>query len=364
MSMNYDEVLAQQVAVGASDVHFKVGRPPLVRIDGKLKQLDIPPVTTEDTERMAKQFLSPMMYERFTTRLEADSSYPLKNVGRFRVNVFRQRGSISFVLRVIQNKIPTLAELGLPPVVEKLLGAQRGLILVTGVTGSGKSSTLAAMVDTINASREAHIITIEDPVEFLHRDRLGSVNQREIGIDTESFSAAFVSSLRQDPDVIMVGELRDTVTMETALRAAETGHLVMSTLHTSDAKETIGRIIDLFPPEHQRQIRIQLSANLNAVISQRLMSRADGPGRVLASEIMVVNAAIREYILEPAKMSEIRANMEKGRDQYGSQTFDQALLDLLKKGVITEKEALLNATSPNDLKLKMTTGGGVDDGWM
>jgi len=355
--MDYEELLKKMAADGVSDIHFKVGRPPLVRVNGVLKNLEgAEALRPEDTENIAKFFLSEAMYERFLKNMEADSSYSVKDVSRFRVNVFRQRGSISLIMRIIPNKIPTLQELGLPPVVQSLLDAQRGLVLVTGVTGSGKSSTLAAMVDGINERRPSHIITIEDPIEFLHRDKLGSINQREIGIDTDSFSTAFISSLRQDPDVIMVGELRDTATMETALRAAETGHLVMSTLHTSDAKETINRVVDLFPVNQQKQIRIQLAASLNAVISQRLISRIDG-GRVLACEIMIVNAAIRDYILDPNKISEIRTNMAKGRDQYGSQTFDQALMDLLRQGIITEKEALMNATSSNDLKLKLTMSG-------
>ncbi|MDR2578826.1 MAG: PilT/PilU family type 4a pilus ATPase [Chitinispirillales bacterium] len=359
--MNYDELLKRMAVEGVSDIHFKVGRPPLVRTGGVLKHLkDAALLRPADTEGMARYFLSPMMFEKFMKTSEADTSYSVKDLSRFRVSAFRQRGSVSLVLRVISNRIPKFNELGLPPVIEKLLDAQHGLILVTGATGSGKSSTLAAMIDGINERYPSHIITIEDPIEFLHKDKRGSINQREIGIDTDSFSTAFISSLRQDPDVIMVGELRDTVTMETALRAAETGHLVMSTLHTSDAKETINRIVDFFPPEQQKQIRIQLSTNLNAVISQRLLAKADGLGRVLACEIMIVNAAIRDYILDPNKLYEITANMAKGKDQYGSQTFDQALIDLLKQGVITEQEALMNATSANDLKLKITMGGGWD----
>jgi twitching motility protein PilT len=355
MSYHYDDLLKKLVSDGVSDVHFKVGKPPMVRVNGDLKHLkDAAMLMPDDTLNLAKHFLSPQIFERFQAQHEADTSYSLKDIGRFRVNAFKQRGSVSLILRVIPNNIPSFAALGLPPVIEKLLDAPRGLILVTGVTGSGKSSTLAAMIDGINERYPMHIVTIEDPIEFLHKDKRGSVNQREIGIDTNSFSTAFVSSLRQDPDVIMVGELRDTTTMETALRAAETGHLVMSTLHTSDAKETINRIIDFFPPHQQKQIRIQLATNLNAVISQRLISKIDGRGRALACEIMIVNAAIRDHILDPARIGEIRINMEKGREQYGSQTFDQALLDLLLKGVITEKEALMNATSANDLKLKIT----------
>ncbi|MCL2220066.1 MAG: PilT/PilU family type 4a pilus ATPase [Chitinispirillia bacterium] len=354
---HYDDLLKKLIADGVSDVHFKVGKPPMVRLNGSLKHLkDAAMLQPEDTMNLAKHFLSPNVYERFTAELEADTSYSIKDVGRFRVNAFKQRGSISLILRVIPNNVPSFKSLGLPPVVEKLIDTPRGLILVTGVTGSGKSSTLAAMVDAINERYPLHIVTIEDPIEFLHKDKRGSINQREVGIDTNDFTTAFISSLRQDPDVIMVGELRDTKTMETALRASETGHLVLSTLHTSDAKETINRIVDFFPPHQQKQIRIQLAMNLNAVISQRLISRMDGKGRVPACEIMIVNAAIRDYILDPAKTGEIRINMAKGREQYGSQTFDQALIDLLKQGVITEKEALMNATSANDLKLQITTG--------
>ena len=360
---HYDDLLSKLVADNVSDVHFKVGKPPLVRLNGDLKHLkDAAILLPDDTLNLAKHFLSPQVFERFNKTHEADTSYSIKDVGRFRVNAFRQRGSISLILRVIPNKIPSFNELGLPPVVEKLIDAPRGLILVTGVTGSGKSSTLAAMIDAINERYPLHIIYIEDPIEFLHRDKRGSINQREIGIDTNDFGTAFISSLRQDPDVIMVGELRDTATMETALRASETGHLVLSTLHTSDAKETINRIIDLFPPYHQKQVRIQLATNLNAVISQRLITKMDGKGRVLACEIMVVNAAIRDHILDPDKIGEIKINMAKGREQYGSQTFDQALLDLLKKGLITEQEALMNATSANDLKLQITMGADSNKG--
>jgi len=351
--MNYDELLTRLAAQGASDIHFKVGRTPLVRINGHLNQLDGAPLMPDDTESMARHFLVPALFDRFMRSSEADTSYSIKDVGRFRVNVFRQRGSVSLVLRIIPIKIPTMQELGLPPVIEKFIDVQRGLILVTGATGSGKSSTLASIVDGINERHSSHIVTIEDPIEFLHRDKRSSINQREVGIDTHDFSTAFISSLRQDPDVILVGELRDTTTMETALRAAETGHLVLSTLHTSDAKETINRIVDFFPTHQQKQIRIQLATTLQAVVSQRLIPRATGSGRVLACEVMIVNAAIRDYMLDPNKISEIKPNMEKGRDQYGSQTFDQALFDLIRKGLISEADALTHATSSNDLKIKL-----------
>jgi twitching motility protein PilT len=267
--------------------------------------------------------------------------------------VFRQRGSVSLVLRVIPFNVPSLDDLGVPPVLKNISLSPRGLILVTGATGTGKSSTLAAMVNHINERRECHIITIEDPIEFLHRDKKSSINQREIGVDTGNFNDAFKSALRQDPDIILVGELRDQESMTIAMRAAETGHLVMSTLHTTDAKETIGRFIDAFPPHQHRQIRVQLAANLRAVTSQRLLQRADGRGLVLAAEVMVVNAAIKEYIAEEGKLNEILKNIENGRETYGMQSFDQVLIDLVKNGMVTPEEAIKNATSPNDFKLHL-----------
>ena len=351
--MNYDELLAKlATAKGVSDIHFKVGRPPLVRINGDLVPCGDFPLQPSDTEQMAKHFMSDDLWARFCKNSEIDTAYSLKNVSRFRVNAFRQRSSVSLVLRTIPYDVPSFSQLGLPEVVQQICTSARGLVIVTGITGSGKSSTLAAMVDCINERSPSHIITIEDPIEFLHKDKRSSINQREVGLDTEDFSAAFISALRQDPDVIVVGELRDLKTITTAIRAAETGHLVLSTLHTSDAKETINRIIDSYPGQQQKQIRIQLAHNLNAVICQRLIPRADGNGRALACEIMVVNAAIREYIMDPEKTGEIVMNMAKGKEKYGSQTFDQSLLDLVSRGLISEAEALSNATSPNDLKLK------------
>lgn len=356
--MDYDELLTNLASVkGVSDIHLKVGRPPLIRVDGDLVPVaDVAPLQVGDTEDMAKHFMSDDLWERFRVNSEVDTSYSLKNVSRFRVNAFRQRGSVSLVLRTIPYRVPVFADLGLPEVVGKICSVPlRGLVIVTGITGSGKSSTMAAMVDSINERFPVHIITIEDPIEFLHKDKRGSVNQREIGLDTEDYSAALVSALRQDPDVIVVGELRDVKTMTVALRAAETGHLVLSTMHTGDAKETINRFVDSFPSHQQKQIRIQIAMNLNAVISQRLISRTGG-GRVLACEILIANAAIREYITDPDKLSEIPVNMAKGRDKYGSQTFDQSIMDLIKRGLISENDALANATNANDLKLALMQG--------
>lgn len=355
---NVDEFVRSLVVEGMSDMHFKAGSPPLRRVHGLLKPVEgAERLTPKDTENLAQNVTSAKQWDWFSDGAEVDTSYSIPGFARFRVSVFRQRGTISLAMRIIPFEVPTIDELGVPPVAKKLALSSRGLILVTGVTGSGKSSTLAGMIDHINENKHCHVITIEDPIEFLHHDKKAAINQREVGIDTKGFNTAFRAALRQDPDVILVGELRDLETMETALRAAETGHLVMSTLHTTDAKETIGRFIDSFPPYQQVQIRIQLAANLRAVISQRLLERADKKGRVLAAETMVVNAAIREYILDPDKIGEIIKNMEKGKDTYGMQTFDQSLLELLHSGVISEEEAIRHATSPNDFRLKISLEG-------
>ncbi len=351
------ELLRQLAVIGVSDIHLKAMRPPLQRIGNELIPVkSMEPLSVKDTEAIAREILAPDAWDRLTTTLECDSSYSLPGFCRFRVSAFRQRGSLSLVLRIIPFTIPTLDELKVPAILKDLALSENGLILVTGATGSGKSSSLAGMINHINQTRHSHIITIEDPIEFLYKDNLSSINQREISIDTHSFANAFRAALRQDPDVIMVGELRDLETMEIALKAVETGHLVLATLHTTDAKETISRFIDSFPPFQQNQVRFQLAANLRAVVSQRLLERKDGTGRVLAAEIMIANASIREFIQDPAKTQGILANMEKEREQYGSQTFDQALMDLYRHGDITETEAVSNATSPNDFRLKINLG--------
>jgi twitching motility protein PilT len=351
--MSVDTYLQSFVSEGVSDIHFKVGRPPLRRVFGTMYATSADLLTPRHTEELAKHLLGPKLWERFLETWEMDISYAIQGISRFRVNVFRQRGSISIVMRIIPYKIPTLDELGVPEVVKKITLSNRGLVLVTGISGSGKSSTLAGMIDHINNNWACHIVTIEDPIEFLHTDNKASIEQREVGADTIDFHSALRSALRQDPDVILVGELRDAESMEIALRAAETGHLVMSTVHTTDAKETIGRFIDTFPAQQQRQVRIQLAFNLRAVISQRLLEREDNKGLVLAAEIMVVTAAIRGYILESDKLGEIVGNIAKGREQYGMQSFDQAIMDLYSKGLISVEEALANATSPNDMRLKL-----------
>ncbi len=356
MSARIDEYLRSLVGEGVSDIHFKVSRPPLLRTRGILRPIDAASLSQKDTEGLAMNILGSDNWERFKDLNEFDTSYSIPGFTRFRVSAFKQRGSISLVMRIIPFEIPSLDFLRVPPAVKEIALSPRGLVLVTGVTGSGKSSTLAGMIDHINKHRECHIITIEEPIEFLHTDNKASINQREIGVDSKSFAKAFRAALRQDPDIILVGELRDLETMEIALRAAETGHLVMATVHTTDAKETIGRFIDSFPPFQQKQIRLQLAANLRAVISQRLLERRDGSGRILAAEIMIVNAAIRDYILEQEKINEILKNIEKGKDRYGMQSFDQAIMELLNEKLITKEEGIRNATSPNDFKVKLYLG--------
>jgi twitching motility protein PilT len=291
--------------------------------------------------------------QKFKENAELDMAYGVAGLGRFRVNVFQQRGNVGVVLRVIPTKIRALDELYLPKIVEKICDEPRGLVLVTGITGSGKSTTLAAVIDRINSTRAEHIITIEDPIEFLHRDKKGFVNQREVEVDTPSFASALRASLRQDPDVILVGEMRDLETIATALHAAETGHLVFSTLHTLDAVETINRIIAVFPPPEQKQIRLQLAATLRAVISQRLVRRADNNGRVPAIEVMIATAFIRECIITPEKTRLIREAIAAGTSQYGMQTFDQSLYDLYQQGLISFETALESASNPDDFKLRV-----------
>jgi twitching motility protein PilT len=351
--MNIDDLLRMAMERKASDLHLKVGNYPHLRLDGLLSPLtDQPRITAEEMLNMSFSMMSSRQKQKFKENNELDMAYGVAGLGRFRVNVFQQRGNVGAVLRVIPTKIRALDELYLPKVVETICEMPRGLVLVTGVTGSGKSTTLAAMVDRINSSRAEHIITIEDPIEFLHRDKMGFVNQREVDVDTPSFASALRASLRQDPDVILVGEMRDLETIATALHAAETGHMVFSTLHTLDAVETVNRIIAVFPPPEQKQIRTQLAATLRAVISQRLVPRADGEGRVPAVEIMIATAYVRECILTPEKTRLIREAIAAGTSQYGMQTFDQSLWDLFQQNLITYETALENASNADDFKLR------------
>jgi twitching motility protein PilT len=352
--MHIDDLLRIAMERKASDLHMKVGNYPHIRIDGELVPLtDHPRISAEDMLNMAFSMMSNRQKQKFKENAELDMAYGVAGLGRFRVNVFQQRGNVGVVLRVIPTKIRSLDELYLPRIIESICDEQRGLVLVTGVTGSGKSTTLAAMIDRINSTRPEHIITIEDPIEFLHRDKKGFVNQREVEVDTPSFASALRASLRQDPDVILVGEMRDLETIQTALLAAETGHMVFSTLHTLDAAETINRIIAVFPPPEQKQIRLQLAATLRAVISQRLVRRADGTGRVPAAEVLISTAYIREAILVPEKTRTIKEALAAGTSQYGMQTFDQSLYELFGQGLITYDTALENASNPDDFKLRV-----------
>jgi twitching motility protein PilT len=352
--MNIHDLLKIAVERKASDLHLKVGSHPVIRVDGDLMPLgELKRLMQEDTIAMAFSMMNARQKQRFKEELELDIAYSVPGLGRFRCNVFQQRGAVGLVLRVIPARIQSVRELMLPPVLERICEERRGLILCTGTTGSGKSTSLAAMIDYINATRTEHIITVEDPIEFLHRDKKSIVNQREIDVDTHSFAGALRAALRQDPDVILVGEMRDYETIETALLAAETGHLVFSTLHTLDATETVNRIISVFPPHHQKQIRIQLSQVLKSVISLRLVPRADGMGRVPAAEVLISTAYIRECIENKEKTKYIREQISLGTSQYGMQTFDQSLFQLYKTGLITLDEALKRATNPDEFRLKI-----------
>jgi len=352
--MHINDILKVAVERKASDIHIKVGAHPVLRIDGRLQVLtEFKRMMQEDTIAMAFSMMSSRQKERFKHLLETDIAYSVPGMGRFRCNIFQQRGSVGLVLRLIPARIQTFKELMLPQVLEKICEEQRGLVLVTGTTGSGKSTTLASMIDFVNTRRIEHIMTIEDPIEFLHRDKKSIINQREVDVDTKQFSAALRSAMRQDPDVILVGEMRDYETIETALLAAETGHLVLSTLHTVDATETVNRIISVFPPHQQKQIRIQLAAVLKAIISMRLLPRADGLGRVPAVEILISTGYIRDCIENKEKTKLIRDAINQGTSQYGMQTFDQSLYLLYKNGLITLEEALRRATNPDEFKLKI-----------
>ncbi len=353
--MHINDLLTAIVEQGGSDLHLKVGNYPIARIKGRLTPLtQFKRLVQEDTIAMAFTIMaSDKQKQKFKDQLDLDIAYSVPSLGRFRCNIFNQRGTVGLVLRVIPRKIFTLDDLMLPKTLKKLCEEQRGLILVTGTTGSGKSTTLAAMIDMINATRTEHILTIEDPIEYLHRDNLSIVNQREVEADCKSFATALRAALRQDPDVILVGEMRDLETIETAMHAAETGHLVFSTLHTLDATETINRIISVFPPHHQKQIRLQLAGVLKGVISQRLVPRADGMGRVPAVEVMVSTETVRACIEDKDKTKQLRDTIAAGTAQYGMQTFDQSLYFLLKQGLISVEEAMLRATNIGEFKLRL-----------
>jgi twitching motility protein PilT len=364
--MHVNDLLKIAVENGASDLHLKVGSYPMMRVRGSLtpaseeRRLD-----HEDTVAMAAAVMSTAQRQKFKDSQEIDLAYSVPGLGRFRCNVFQQRGTIGMVLRVIPMTIKTVEELMLPAVLKRIAEEERGLVLVTGTTGSGKSTTLAALVDHVNNTRCAHVMTVEDPIEFLHRDNRAIINQREVSVDTRSFAHALRSALRQDPDVILVGEMRDFETIETALLASETGHLVFSTLHTLDATETVNRIIAVFPPHQQKQVRIQLASVLKAVISQRLLPRADGKGRSAAVEVMVTTPFIRDCIVDKEKTHLIHQAIASGTSQYGMQTFDQAIFGLYQQKLVSYEEALRWASNTDEFKLKVqgisTTGDETRD---
>ena len=361
--MELNEILKIALKGGASDIHLKPGLPPMFRVDGSLVPLkNGERMTPDQVSAMAMTTMNEVQKQRFEDTREVDLAYGIPGLGRFRVNVFQQRGTIGIVFRVIPFGVKSIEQLVLPKIIEKIAMEQRGLVLVTGTTGSGKSTSLAAMIDYINSNRTCHIMTIEDPIEFLIRDRRSIINQREIGVDTQSFANALRAALRQDPDVILVGEMRDFETIETALTAAETGHLVMSTLHTLDATETINRIISVFPPYQQKQVRIQLASILKAVISQRLVPRADGKGRVPALEVLISSARVRECISDKDRTKEIQDAIAKGYTTYGMQSFDQSLMQHVKQKLITYEEALKHVSNPDDFALRFRGIASTSDG--
>jgi twitching motility protein PilT len=353
--IDFKGLLNTLASSGGSDLHMKVGGVPIIRVDGVLRRLGDQRIGPDDMLEVARTSMAPDRFERLTSKGEADFAYSLPGLGRFRVNAFHQRGSISMVIRRVREGSAPFDELGLPPIVKKLAEEHRGLILVTGPTGTGKTTTLAAMIDHINRTRPVHILTVEDPIEVLHRDRMSSINQREIGIDTESYIAAMRAAMRQDPDVILIGEMRDAETTAAAMAAGETGHLVLSTLHTTDAVETVNRIIDFFPDGNKHQIRASLASTLRGVICQRLVRAVDG-GRVPVLEVMVCNGRVSERILDPDRTSEIEEIIQKGRS-WGMQTFDQHLLELVRAGTVTIDEAFTVASNPHDFELALQQAG-------
>jgi len=355
---NLHQLLKAMVEKGASDLHITTGSPPQLRIDGKLVPLKTAPLTPVETKQLCYSILTDAQKHRFEEDSELDLSFGVKGLSRFRSNIFMQRGAVSGAFRTIPFKILTFQELGLPPVVSELSKKPRGMVLVTGPTGSGKSTTLASIIDKINTERHEHILTIEDPIEYLHPHKNCVVNQREVGADTQSFKKALKYVLRQDPDVVLVGEMRDLETIEAALTISETGHLCFATLHTNSAVQTINRIIDVFPPYQQPQVRAQLSFVLEGVLSQTLMPRATGPGRVLAIEIMIPNPAIRNLIRED-KVHQIYSQMQVGQSKFGMQTINQALADLFQRRIISMEDALGRSSDPEELKQLIATGGGT-----
>jgi twitching motility protein PilT len=350
---NFKAVLQQMVQQNASDLHLKVGRPPVLRVNGDLVQVEMPPLRPEDLKALAEQIMTPRQVKEFTEQKESDFAIGVPGIGRFRVNVYQQRGTVAYAMRSVPYQVKTVDELHLPPVMKEIALRPRGLVLVTGITGSGKSTALAAMLHHINEHRQANVITIEDPIEFLHRDNRCNINQREVGSDTGSFASALRRVLRQDPDIIMIGEIRDLETLEVALKAADTGHLVFSTLHTTDATQTINRVISFYAPHQQGEVRFMLSSALAAIISLRLVPRGDGRGRIPAAEVLINTAAVRDQIRDMDKSLNIPELIKDGTVQYGMQSFDQSLMQWYSKGVISYESATFFATNPSEFALRV-----------
>jgi len=359
--INFNAVLQEMIRRNGSDIHLKVGRPPTERVDGELIALAHPPLRPADLKNLAEQLMTPRQVNLFSEEKECDFAIGVPGIGRFRVNLYQQRGSLCFAMRAIPYQARTVPELNLPPVLEEIAMKPRGLVLVTGVTGSGKSTTLAAMIQHVNQNRRANVITIEDPIEFLHRDLHSHINQREVGTDTATFGQALRRVLRQDPDVILIGEIRDLETLDTALKAADTGHLVFSTLHTTDATQTINRVLSFYPPHQAAEVRFSLASALQAVISQRLVPRADKSGRIPACEILINTAAVRDNIRDMEKMLNIPDLIKEGTVQYGMQSFDQSLMQLYSRGAISYESAMFYATSPAEFALRVQGVSGTSD---
>ena len=361
--MNLKQMLVEMLNRKASDLHIRVGIRPHLRVNGTLQQIATDPITIETMEQVVGQILNEKQFERFQRKNEMDLALSVAKLGRFRINLFRQRGTTGIAIRAVNTSVPSFDELNLPKVVRDLAKERRGLIIVTGTTGSGKSTSLAAVIEEINATSSMNILTVEDPIEYIYRDKKAIISQREVGGDTESFATALRHAFRQDPDGIMIGEVRDLETMSIALTAADTGHLVMTTLHTLNVVETITRIVSFFPPHQHQQIRLLLAGTLKAIVCQRLLARSDMPGRVPALEVMVNHGAIKECIMDPNKTVDIPDLMEAGNVQYGMQTFDQAIMRLYKQGMLSFEEAMANASNPDDLDLRLKGIVGAADRW-
>ncbi len=360
--MNLKQMLVEMLERKASDLHLRVGIRPNIRVNGSLEKIATDPLTIDEMQNIVGQILNEQQLERFNRKNEMDLALSVAKLGRFRINIYRQRGTIGIAIRAVNTLVPSFEELHLPNVIRDLSLEKRGLICVTGTTGSGKSTSLAAMLEHMNANRMDNILTVEDPIEYIYRDKKCIISQREVGADTESFSSALRHALRQDPDIIMIGEIRDVETMSIALTAADTGHLVLTTLHTLNAVETISRIVSFFPPHQHQQIRLLLAGTLTAIVGQRLLQRCDMPGRVPALEILTTTAAVREYLMDPEKTSSIPDLIEQGK-QYGMRTFDQSILELHRQGKISFEEAMAQCSNPDDFDLRVKGIMGAADRW-